>query len=503
MDFLVLSPPVLTPSEPPSGAFMLAAGLKGQGARAGLLDLSLAFFHTLFSDVSPPQQSALDYLRNSADGYEPMKHRSETGHLHCFVSGFEARHPGWKLTLMDIAPPGRVHHPGQIDAALERGHSPFLKTFDTHLQAALTRYKPEQVLISVAYLSQLPGAIDLVRYLRERGVAFRVGGSLINSLATTGHGFDIVQQVLGALSVGDGRELIPGGIDAPLLHRLAWPTMVLDAPYLSSHPVIPLSLSSGCYWNRCLFCPDREMPYSSIPMAALEQFLSSIPDEVMAKRPVLHLLDSAIPPGRLRQFLPMIESLPLGFFGFARPTRKLLDGGLLRAAADAGCLMLQLGAEGGSRTLLDRYQKGIDPAAAEAVVRGASESGIRTYLYMLFGLPKETHEDLRMTSDFLCRNGEFIDFLNLSLFNLPRYCELMSRAEAFDIQVLDFPGEEGIRLYRPFLSRGVDQRRQAREHLKKMRAVPEIREAILRTPRWFRAAHLALMNIPGRYRVAP
>jgi hypothetical protein len=499
MEFLVLTPPVVTPAEPPSGAFLLAAGLKGWGREAALLDLSLEFFYDLFSGAGNAEKGALDYLCRGASGYTPMTHRSQTGHLHGLVSRFDSRHPGWKLTLMDIAPPDRIHHPGRLADYFLKTEGPFRHLYRRVLEPALSMIKPQKVLVSVAYLSQLAAAIDLVRFLESRGIEPLVGGSLINSLATTGRGFEAVRAVLPRILVGDGGSLIPQIQGRPLLSKLSFPTLLSDKTYLSRRPIIPLALSSGCFWNRCLFCPDRGIPYYPISDEAIEQFVTSLPDEVRSAGVVLHMLDSAIPPGRLRRYLEVVKGGELGFFGFARPTRQLLGKGLISAAADGGCLMLQLGVEGGSRPLLDRFQKGIDPKESEAVVRAAAESGIRTYLYLLFGLPGESAADLDATYKFVVRNGQYIDFLNLSLFNLPRYCELMERKDAFDIQILDFPGDrEGIRLYRPFTSGGVDQRGQARKFLKRFRSDPVVREACLRTPRWFRAAHLALMAISGR-----
>ena len=499
MEFLVLSPPVVTPAEPPSGAFLLTAGLSGWGHDAALLDLSLAFFYDLFRDAPHPARAALDYLCHSRGGYDPEVHRSQTGHLHSFVSGFTSRFPGWKLTLMDIAPPGSIHQPEELDRYFQDNDGPFVGVYERVLVPWLETLKPRQVLVSVAYLSQLPGAVSLVRFLESRGVGSLVGGSLINSLATTGHGFDSVKAVLSRLLVGDGSVLIPETGGAPLLSKLAFPKLLLDAPYISSRPIVPFALSSGCYWNRCLFCPDREMPYVSLPDAAIEQFAESIPEHMLDAGAVLHFLDSSIPPGRLRRYLEITRGCSLSFFGFARPTKQLLRDNLMRNAAEGGALMLQLGVEGGSKALLDRFDKGIDPAVSESVVRAAAEAGIRTYLYMLFGLPGEGPSDRDATYAFAVRNSGHIDFCNLSLFNLPRYCELMERLDEFDIRVLDFPGgDDGIRLYRPFIVGETDQRADARRFLKRFRAHPAIREAILRTPRWFRAAHLALMTLPGR-----
>ena len=41
-----------------------------------------------------------------------------------------------------------------------------------------------------------------------------------------------------------------------------------------------------------------------------------------------------------------------------------------------------------------------------------SASGIRTYLYLLFGLPHETDADRRRTVELLARNAEAVDFLD-------------------------------------------------------------------------------------------
>jgi hypothetical protein len=224
-----------------------------------------------------------------------------------------------------------------------------------------------------------------------------------------------------------------------------------------------------------------------------------MPDKWRRRGPVLHLTDSAVPPSQLERLLPVCASNSLSFYGFARPTRSLLRGDLLERAAEAGCLMLQLGVESGSGALLSRYDKGIDPRDSREVVRRASRAGIRTYLYMLFGLPAETQEDRQTTLEMLVDESDCVDFLNLSLFNLPRFCELTQRAAEHDIQPEDSFDPGGIRLYTPFVTSQGNPRREARLFLSsQLRSHPAIRPAVIRTPRWLRAAHLALMTISGR-----
>ena len=553
MDFLVVSPPVCTPAEPPSGAFTLAAGLCGRGYEAGLLDLSALFFRHLFSQRlssrspqrrSDPVEAALRYLVESREGFDPLSHRSALGVLHNHLKGMGQKHPGWRFTLMDVTPPQRIHDPLALWEALGRERSPFEGLFQGPLTRALTRHRPNQVLVSLAYLSQLPGTLALVRFLKAQGYDPVVGGSLLNSLELTGHGLDLLGKVLPHIVTGDGLSLVrdrrpssaKGGGER-LVDRLLFPQMVScdegwgEAPrgpggspgesagstdagtystddeplssaelYLSPHPVIPLPLSTGCFWRQCLFCPDGQMPFHAVPTKALEAFVRSVPESWKDRRPVFHLIDSALPPKKLRAFLPLARELGAGFYGFARPSEELLKDDLLGGAAESGCLMLQLGVESGSRRLLDTYKKGIDPAVSARVLSEAAAAGIRTYAYLLMGLPGETEEHRRATLKLLERHGEEVDFLNLSLFNLPRSCSLVEHREAFGIEIEEFPGDDGaLRLYYPFTVENGSPRREARRFLKEtFWPHPTVHAIQLRTPRWLRAAHLAMMRLPNR-----
>ncbi|MCP4680421.1 MAG: radical SAM protein [Deltaproteobacteria bacterium] len=501
MDFLVLAPPVCTPAEPPSGAFLLAAGLAGHGYETGLLDLSLEFFHRVLNDSKIPGPSpvqSMRYLLDTREGYEPLRHRSATGVLHKKLNGFAKRFPGWKLTLMDISHPNRVHDPVAISSQMTQ-ESPFTDLWEEVLNPVLVRLKPRKVLVSLAYLSQLAAAIDLVRFLEKRGVSAVVGGSLPTSLASTGHGIEILGRVFKCIETGDGMSLIAKATEAHMLDRLGWPAIISKKPYLSARPIVPLTLSTGCFWSRCLFCPDRCLDFVSVPERAIERFFSKMPEEISTRRPIIHLLDSAIPPGQLRRFLPLAKENDVGFYGFARPTTGLLEQGLLEQAAASGLLMLQLGVESGSAGLLERFHKGFAPSEAEKVMRRAADLGVRNYLYLLFGLPGESDSDRCATLDFVSKNADSVDFLNLSLFNLPRYCELTERAGEFGVEIGDFPDDGSIRLYWPFTCNGESPRDEARRFLSEsFNTEPRIREALLRTPRWFRAAHLALMKLDER-----
>ncbi len=503
MKFLVTVPPVITPSEPPSGAFLLAAGLTARGIDAGFLDLSLEYFRHIFS-LSPEGRGypaivpAMDYLLNNPL-YDPQQHRTSVGILNSSMKLFSKKFPGWKISLMDLMPPEAVHRPSEIMEICRRGKTPFSSFWEEYLLPVLQQYDPENVLVSLSYLSQLVAGIDLVLFLRRTGYRVTVGGSLLNSLSRTGTGYELVRGVLPESSLGDGSSF-PGfnSGSEPFLSRVSWPDMLGGWNYISGRPVIPYALSTGCYWNRCLFCPDSSKKLTVYGHEAFEGFISTIPSIVIEKNPIIHFVDSAMPGRALESVLPLLRQYRLDFYTFARPESWISC--IVDRLSESGCLMLQLGAESGSRSLLDRFEKGIDPDTTLEVLKNCARAGIRSYVYMLLGLPGETDHDVEASVRFLEKAGDSIDFINFSIFNLPVNCELTERASEFGIDLLDHDSpNDAIRLYRPFLYNDQNPRIRARRAVSEYYAeIQSVAEAMKRTPRWFRTSHFPLIEIHGR-----
>ncbi len=503
MKYLVTAPPVITPSEPPSGAFLLAAGLSARGVNTGFLDLSLKYFRHIFARSPegrgyPAVKPALDYLQNSPL-YSPHQHRTASGILNSSLKHFSSRFPGWRISLMDVIPPEAVHRPAEIANICREGNTPFSGFWEEHLLPVLKQYGPETVLVSLSYLSQLAAGIDMVLFLRKAGYDVIVSGSLLNSLSRTGKGFELVSSILPESCLSDGSSF-PGfnsGTD-PFLSSLSWPDIVGNWNYISGRPVIPYALSTGCYWNKCLFCPDSSTKLEVYGHDFFEKFISTVPSSIMSRNPVIHFLDSAIPRKPLKDVLPLLRKHGLNWYTFARPESWISH--MADTLSESGCLMLQLGAESGSISLLNRFEKGIDPDTSLEAIKNCARAGIRTYVYMLLGLPGETDHDMNSTIRFLDEAGDSIDFINFSIFNLPEKCELTDRASEFGIELLDYDSpDDALRLYRPFLYKGqnlrIKARRSVSEHFSE---IPSVTEALRRTPKWFRTSHFPLIEIPDR-----
>jgi hypothetical protein len=490
----VLVPPVITPSEVPAGAFLFSAGLAARGMNAPIHDLSLGFFMWLFTQYSPRNGfpnclPPIEYLRNPEGGlYDPQRHRSACGVLQSVLKRYSAGFPGWQLSLMDCSPPQGVHSVKGLRASASDGKSPFSHYFANWFSKEADSFK--HGLISLSYISQLPAAVELALLLESNGKKVTVGGSLPAALNTTGDGVGVLKTLFPDLCLDDGRSI--AGDSEPLLSKLVWPPFSGNSAYLSARPVVPYPLTTGCIWNQCLFCPDRSKPLFFLPRNNLGALL-----EKCTEKPVVHLIDSAVPSKTLREMLPLLSSGASGFYGFCRPETSFLSPGLLMDMSDAGCLMIQTGLESGSDAILSKFRKGFSPETAERVVRTAHDSGIRNYAYLLFGLPGETEADRMMTLEQMRRLKGSVDYINISVFNLPVKSELTDRAEEFGISQGEYdPDAEVLRFYSPFECHGgQNPRKAARRFLQEIfKPDPAVSEILLRTPRWFRAGHMAMMK---------
>lgn len=473
---------------------MLASGLMARGIEAPIHDLSLGFFNWLFQEKAPALEfpnckPSLEYLRNPPGGfYHPQRHRSVCGVLQSVLKRYSALYPGWHISLMDSVPPGAVHSTSDLKRTMGNGNTPFTE----YLQKWLRNHGDtfDHGLISLAYISQLPAALEVSDLLKKEGKRISVGGSLPSALKNTGRGLHLLEECFDEVLFDDGRSLLR--TNEPLLEHMAWPVFALDDNYLSSKPILPFPLTTGCIWNRCLFCPDRAKSLYRVPEKNLITLLKSAP-----AKPVVHLIDSAVPVDSVKRLLPVFSQLTEGFYGFFRPGGELLEENLIPAMKDAGCLMLQTGVESGSIEILTKYAKGISPNTAARVVKDAHAAGIRNYIYLLFGLPGETDLHRNMTLDLVKDLNRSVNYMNLSIFNLPEVCELTDRAEEFGLLPGQYDNSSDVmRFYRPFVcTDGTDPRTEARKYLREVFKPDPLVTAILHnTPKWFRAGHMALMK---------
>jgi radical SAM superfamily enzyme YgiQ (UPF0313 family) len=275
---------------------------------------------------------------------------------------------------------------------------------------------------SLTYLSQAICTFAMIGFVRKNfpGMKIALGGGLMTSWMKRPGWKDPFGGLVDHCIEGPG--------EGPLLKLLGHGTTIRHhgvpdysslplREYLSPRFILPYSASTGCYWNKCSFCPEpaESNPYIPVPV---EQAVADLRSLTAATGPTLiHLLDNAVSPALMRRIAdhPLIAP----WYGFARFGKELLDLDFCFALKRSGCAMLKLGLESGDQGVLDRMQKGIDLGEASRILGNVHRAGIATYVYLLFGTPAETVVEARKTLDLVVEHRDAISFLNLAMFNMP------------------------------------------------------------------------------------
>ncbi|MCF8142560.1 MAG: radical SAM protein [Deltaproteobacteria bacterium] len=501
---LLVHPPVAKPCEPPPGIAQLAGALKANGVSCEVLDASLEGLLYLMKKARPEgdrwtgralahREDHLTGLRSWPIYGRPDAYRRAVADLNRLVHvAGRPSDAGVSLGNFLHADRSPVRSSDLTWAATHPEANPFHGYFAPRLKELLENRPVTWVGVSVNFLSQALCAWAMMGSLRREfpGIRIVVGGGLITSwmrgaLEDRGWG-DLVD----AWVAGPGEE--------PLLELLgvrsspgrSTPDYSLfrEKGYLAPGFILPYSASSGCYWNRCAFCPEKSEgnPYRPVsPEKALEEL-----DDLCAEnRPVLvHLLDNALSPALLKRLA--VRGLPRLWYGFSRLTPPLDDLDFCLALRRGGCVMLKLGLESGDQGVLDALDKGIRLDAASRILANLKTAGIATYVYLLFGTPAEGPVEAQRTLDFIAAHHAAITFLNVAVFNLP-----LQSLQARTLETTPFY-EGDLSLYRGFRHPTGWHRGKVRRFLDKtFRQHPEVAAILRRDPPVFTSNHAPLFSL--------
>ena len=504
---LLIYPPIAKPCEPPAGIARLCAALKYYGIKHTALDANL--------------EGLLSLLKTrpiASDTWTKRAWSHSSRHL-ASLNGWDAYRDGDRYRraikdlnrLLDIsACSSRVRlglanyeheelspvRSVDLFRAVENPEdNPFYPYFRKRLTDLLKGEQPSMVGFSLNYLSQALCTFAMLGFLRREwpGIKFALGGGLVTSWMRRPHWKNPFNGLVDHLVAGPGEVPL-----LSLIHRqhgdLPFRPDYDSLPirnYFAPGPILPYSTSTGCYWNRCSFCPERAEgnPHVAIPS---DEVIHDLLHLVNEQKPVLiHLLDNAISPSVMKAICEHPLSAP--WYGFARMTRPLIDPDFCRSLKRSGCVMLQLGLESGDQVVLDTLQKGIQLDEASLALRNLKEAGIATYVYLLFGTPPEGEIEARRTLDFVVRHHESINFLNLAIFNMP-ICGLEER----QMETTKTFYEGDLSLYASFDHPKAWSRQRIRQFLdKEVRRHPAIAPILRRDPPVFTSNHAPFFVMDG------
>lgn len=498
MDMVLIHPPLSRPCEPPAGLARLAGGLKAHDRKCLVIDANL---EGLLFLMERPVQSNDTWTRRAwknldknlagirsgrafkdIDSYTRavreigriLETASSNHHVHVTLNNYQHD------TLSPLRTSDLLHAAEQPRANI------FFPYFEKRLMAMLEDHTPRIVGFSLNYLSQALTCFAMIGHVKTHAPGMKVvlGGGLVTSWLGRPGWCDPFSGLVDEMVAGPGekRVLELAGIEYPAEKCAHDYDPFMYHPYLSPGFVLPFSASSGCYWSRCSFCPERAEGnrYTCIQPHAVPLQVSSL---TARHRPSLvHFLDNAMSPALLSAI--GAKGLTTPWYGFARFTTHLAEPDFCMALKRSGCVMLQLGLESGDQEVLDSLDKGIRLEDASRALRNLHQAGIGTYVYLLFGTPAEDETCARKTLRFTADHAGCIDFLNLSIFNLPRGCE-----EAAVLDTYDF-SDGDISLYQGFVHPKGWDRNRVRQFLdKEFKRNPAIAAIVRNDPPFFTSNH--------------
>lgn len=455
---LLIHPPLTKPCEPPAALAYLGAALQNHGYSCLTSDLNIELFHALLSNTPQADDTwsrrafknykrHLEALQNPEIYHNIDKYGRAVSDINRILE-IAGKPYDVKITLSNYQ--DNKLSPLRSDDLRTAAHNYkeniFFPYYSAKIDDLISTSESAFIGLSLNYLSQALCTFSMIGYLKASYPEHKIilGGGLVTTWLSHPHWQNPFRDLVD--------HFIGGAGEAPLLQLLGskqrqkyfCPSFQnLNNNYLSPGFILPYTTSYGCFWKKCNFCPETTEgnPYNHVPPATT---LSDIKHLVKQTSPtLLHFLDNALSPSTLKALATTPPEIP--WYGFARIDNLLANKDFCKQLKTAGCVMLKLGLESGSQAVLDKMNKGISLQLAEKVLTNLAEVGIKTYVYLLFGTPKESRLEAEQTLYFVEQHHKAISFLNLAIFNLPAYSQ-----EITTLQVSDFY-EGDLSLYQNFV----------------------------------------------------
>jgi hypothetical protein len=521
---VLINPPLTKPCEPSSGLAHLAGALRAEGFQYRLLDANLEGILFLLKTPIEARDTwtrrALKHIDSNLESLRDIglyrqfdKYKKTVLEVNRLLDK-SASGNNVRLSLEDYE--DTVLSPVKTDDLLHAAQypeeSPFYPYFAERLREIIEKEGPLFLGFSLSYLNQALCTFAMIGFVKTHfsDIQIILGGSLLTSWMNSPAWINS-SELLRAEGVVPPALLVEGATRAPLIDHLVCgpgegqllallgkdisqethyrPAYNFDnaSHYLAPGLIMPYSTSSGCYWGKCAFCPERAEGNRYIQRSP-HVVVSELQGLVEETKPALvHLTDNAVSPAVLKCLAENPPGVP--WYGFARVTDHLTDPDFCMALKRSGCVMLKLGVESGDQRVLDAMHKGNDVSVTSRVLKTLSQTGIAVYIYLLFGTPAESEIEARTTLNFVIEYSSYINFMNLAIFNLP----LMS-PDSKGLQRSSFY-EGDLSLYTDFIHPKGWNRTKVRRFLDgEFKKHPAIKPILQRQPPLFTSNHAPLFS---------
>lgn len=431
---LLLYPPVAKTCEPPAGIAYLTGALRQNHISCKAVDLNIeAINHTLLQPPTQPEdtwskrayknrQQHLDSLQDETLYKNSSRYKRAVADINKLLTN-QGKHKNVQLSLTNFQD-NLLSANSSKDLRQSFMHPEeniFFPFFSARLSQLLEESSISTIGISLCYLSQALTTFAIAGYIKQKfpEKSIIVGGGLVTTWIRSPEWNNPFTDLFDEMIAGPGENTLLSlyGKQAGLCTTKPDYTELSKYQYLSPGFILPYATSTGCFWNKCAFCPERaeNAPFIPVTQDSITSDLTSLVTKYSPS--LIHFLDNAL---SIKTMKTLIASPPgPNWYGFARVSEQLAHPDFCKQLRESGCIMLKLGIESGSQTVLDQMQKGITIPLVSMALKTLHEAGIATYVYLLFGTPAETYEEAKTTLRFVVTHHEHIDFLNLAIFNMP------------------------------------------------------------------------------------
>jgi radical SAM superfamily enzyme YgiQ (UPF0313 family) len=498
---LLIYPPVSKPCEPPAGVAKLSGTLKQHGVKHRVVDANIEGLLYLLNNAAPPTTMSDVWtkraIKNNGKNLAGLREHSIYRTLDRYKRAVLDINRVLEISSDGASTISLANYQHSTLSPLKSGdllwaaehpeENPFFPYFSGRLRSLLKEDRPAVAGFSLNYLSQALSTFAMIGFLRREcpDLLIVLGGGLVTSWIKGPEWRNPFGGLADRLVAGPGEsELISliGKVDSDKVHVAPYYDSLPLADYFSPGLILPYSGSSGCYWNRCSFCPEKAEGnrYVAVPT---EKAVADLHMLSAKRNPALiHLLDNAVSTSLMKAIIAAPPRMP--WYGFARIDRHLADFDYCSALKQSGCVMLKLGLESGDQGVLDRLEKGVDLGVASRALKMLRKAGIAVYVYLLFGTPAETIQEARKTLDFTVRHRGEIDFLNLAIFNMP-----VAAAEASGLKTSSFYDGD-LSLYTDFVHPSGWNRKEVRLFVEnEFKRQPSISAILRKEPPIFTSNH--------------
>ena len=341
---ILIYPPVAKACEPPAGIAKLSGALDHHGIKHTVLDANLEGQLFLINSARENPRGRLDTwtaraMRNFERNLRALKDRNTYRSIDRYRRAvmdinrvLEKSVANDEITISlanyqhdNLSP---LRSTDLVKAAENPELNPFYRYFKRRLSSLIEKEQPATIGFSLTYLSQALCTFAMLGFLRREypGITLVCGGGLVTSWIRRPGWHNPFSGLVDHFIEGPGEHalLSLAGIRAGIkMHYTPIYDSLSFSDYLSPGGVLPYSGSSGCFWNRCSFCPEKAEGNCYVPVG-IQRATADIASLVKQARPALiHLLDNSISMALMKSLINEPPGAP--WYGFARIEDELTD----------------------------------------------------------------------------------------------------------------------------------------------------------------------------------